>query len=317
MIKLRPFLLALALFLFPAAASAQCNGVFPASTLCGTVAGGIPGAVATSTILPPIAGFISCPASNWVSTINTTSICTQPTFPDISGTLAINKGGTGQTSASAAYNALAPTPTRAGDIVYWNGSTWTTLAGNNSGTQVLSESSSGVPSWAAIVGTVTSVTCGTGLTGGTFTSSGTCALALNSAVLQASPTAPSSTTSTTPGVMLGMGVTTCRFTPTYSTRVRFAFNGSINNTTSGQTTSINLRYGTGAGPTNGTPATGTQPATTIAVAIGSTNYILTGNLEAIVTGLTVGTTYWFDIAMFVSGGTGAYLTPSCNASEIL
>lgn len=46
-------------------------------------------------------------------------------------------------------SALFPTPTRAGDILYYNGSTWVSLAGNNSGTQFLQESSSGVPSWVA------------------------------------------------------------------------------------------------------------------------------------------------------------------------
>jgi hypothetical protein len=60
-------------------------------------------------------------------------------------------------------NSILPTPTRAGDIMYWNGSAWTTLAGNNSGTQVLSENASGVPSWSAAgTGTVTSVTLGAG-----------------------------------------------------------------------------------------------------------------------------------------------------------
>jgi hypothetical protein len=46
---------------------------------------------------------------------------------------------------------LPPTPTRAGDIPYWNGTTWVTLAGNNSGTGFLSENSSGVPAWSTSV----------------------------------------------------------------------------------------------------------------------------------------------------------------------
>src|SRR5258706_15775383 len=45
-------------------------------------------------------------------------------------------------------NSVLPTPTRAGDIIYWNGSSWVTLAGNNSGTQFLQETSAGAPSWA-------------------------------------------------------------------------------------------------------------------------------------------------------------------------
>jgi len=59
---------------------------------------------------------------------------------------------------SLAFASLAPTPTRPGDLMLWNGSVWTTIAGNNSGTQILSENSSGVASWtASSTGTVTSV----------------------------------------------------------------------------------------------------------------------------------------------------------------
>jgi hypothetical protein len=94
--------------------------------------------------------------------------------------------GTGvATALGAAVNtsggAVAPTPTRAGDIIYWNGSAWVTLAGNNSGTQFLQENASGVPSWVTVsgTGTVTSVACGTGLSGGTITTSGTCAVNLS------------------------------------------------------------------------------------------------------------------------------------------
>jgi hypothetical protein len=94
-------------------------------------------------------------------------------------TIAIAHGGTGQTSQQAALNALAPTPTRAGDIVYYNGSNWTNLAGNNSGTQVLQETSSGVPSWASAggTGTVTSVAASVpsifSISGSPITTSGT------------------------------------------------------------------------------------------------------------------------------------------------
>jgi hypothetical protein len=71
----------------------------------------------------------------------------------------------------AKTNGVFPTPVRPGDIVYWNGSAWVTLAGNNSGTQVLAENSSGVPSWSAAgSGSVTSVACD----GITITVTGTC-----------------------------------------------------------------------------------------------------------------------------------------------
>jgi hypothetical protein len=51
-------------------------------------------------------------------------------------------------SLNATGGIISPTPTRAGDIVYWNGSAWVTLAGNNSGTNILQEKTSGgAPSW--------------------------------------------------------------------------------------------------------------------------------------------------------------------------
>jgi len=65
------------------------------------------------------------------------------------------------TTLAAAVNAtggvVSPTPVRAGDVIYWNGSSWTTLSGNNSGTQFLSENGSGVPAWSSVVSGVSSV----------------------------------------------------------------------------------------------------------------------------------------------------------------
>lgn len=88
----------------------------------------------------------------------------------------ISGGGTGQTTKQPAFNALAPTPTRAGDVTYYNGSNYVNLPGNNSGTRVLQEDSSGVPTWVAAGagGTVTSV----GLVGtaNQITLAGTCTI---------------------------------------------------------------------------------------------------------------------------------------------
>src|SRR5882762_6667735 len=47
---MKRFLLALTLLLAPVTAEAQCNGVFSPNTICGTVAGGIPGQVSTSVL---------------------------------------------------------------------------------------------------------------------------------------------------------------------------------------------------------------------------------------------------------------------------
>jgi hypothetical protein len=98
-----------------------------------------------------------------------------------SGTQVLSENASGTPTWIAA--AVFPSTTRAGDIMYWNGTAWVTLAGNFTGTQVLTESSSGVPSWTT-PGTVTSVVAGTGLSGGTITTTGT--VSINMPVLSAS-----------------------------------------------------------------------------------------------------------------------------------
>lgn len=72
----------------------------------------------------------------------------------VSGTLPIANGGTGQTSAVAAFDALSPLTT-AGDTIYHNGTDNVRLAGNTSTTkQFLSQtgngSASAAPAWSAL-----------------------------------------------------------------------------------------------------------------------------------------------------------------------
>lgn len=96
----------------------------------------------------------------------TASITAQNATLGWTGTLAVARGGTGAGTQGAAAINLFPTPVNTGDVVYWNGSAWTTLAGNTSGTQVFTENSSGQPAWTTVAGTgtVTSITQGPGLT---------------------------------------------------------------------------------------------------------------------------------------------------------
>lgn len=49
---MKKLLLALALLFAPSLAQAQCNGVFPSNTVCGTIAGGVPRATSFTTLLP-------------------------------------------------------------------------------------------------------------------------------------------------------------------------------------------------------------------------------------------------------------------------
>lgn len=102
---------------------------------------------------------------------------------DVSGQLPFGNGGCNGTTQQSCFDNAAPTATRAGDIIYWNGTHYVTLAGNNSGNQILQESSAGVPSWiVAGTGTVTSLTCSSNLlcTGANpITTSGTIDLSAN------------------------------------------------------------------------------------------------------------------------------------------
>ena len=110
-------------------------------------------------------------------TLTTTNATTTPAIA-LGGTLTIAGGGTGQTSASAAFNALSPMTTT-GDLEYEASANTAARLPIGSTGNVLTVAG-GVPAWAAPAtsGTVTSIVAGTGLTGGTITSSGTIALDL-------------------------------------------------------------------------------------------------------------------------------------------
>jgi hypothetical protein len=140
----------------------------------------------------------------------------------------------------------------------------------------------------------------------------TVAQSLTNVTFQSNVTTPTSTTSTS-GVMMGMGAT-CHITPSYSGRIKFEIVGALQNSVIGTTTAI-LKFGTGAAPANGAAATGTSLGNNVSgtsgVAAADAPFIAPG----IITGLTPGTAYWFDLLLLVSGGTGAVITPSCNAME--
>lgn len=166
-------------------------------------------------------------------------------------------------------------------------------------------------------GTVTSITAGTGLSGGTITTTGTIALAFNGAVLNGAPADPASVTNAT-AVMMGLGVTTCRITPVNSTRLDVTIDGIGYNATTGGLVVLTLRYGTGAGPANGAAVTGTAVGNTQVLENGTAGGLQVGfSRHAILTGLTPGTTYWLDLAV-ASGGAGntAFIRgATCSATE--
>jgi hypothetical protein len=127
---------------------------------------------------------------------------------------------------------------------------------------------------------------------------------------------PTGTTSTT-GVMAGLAKS---FTPTVGTRALIIVSGQATNNTGDAGFKYDLRYGTGAAPANAAALTGTQIGSTItgsAVASGSTNGvpIMPFITHGVITGLTPGTAYWFDLGQYVVGS-GTVTFSSINVTVI-
>lgn len=112
--------------------------------------------------------------SNTFSNIGLSSLASQS-----NNTIVANiSGGAASPSAVPLTSAVDTISNQQGSILYRNAATWVALSPGTTG-QVLSTNGAGAnPTWTTVggTGTVTSVTCGTGLTGGTFTTSGTCAI---------------------------------------------------------------------------------------------------------------------------------------------
>ena len=124
------------------------------------------------------------------STIN---VNTSGSAASLSATLAIASGGTGQTTASAAFNALSPITTN-GDLIVGNGTNSATRLAIGTSGYVLTSNGT-VASWAASTGGVTSFSAGTtGLTPatgttGAITLAGTLGIANGGTNSTATPTA--------------------------------------------------------------------------------------------------------------------------------
>lgn len=135
---------------------------------------------------------------------------------------------------------------------------------------------------------------------------------------QATPSAPTGTTSTT-AVMMGLadGLAAGSVTLQGSGRILIMLSGVMKNDTTADGVTVQLSYGTGTAPGNGDALTGTQVGAIVSFTA------LTGMLsspfavQAIVSGLTVGTTYWLDAAVkAVTAGTATISLLSLSAIEL-
>ena len=129
---------------------------------------------------------------------------------------------------------------------------------------------------------------------------------------QTNVAAPTGTASTT-GVMMGLAGA---ITPAHSGNVLLIVSGTLTNGTTSDGASLQIRYGTGAAPTNGAALTGTTVGNNIADNNPVTSKI-PFSVQAVVTGLTVGTAYWVDVGLAaVTGGTASIATVSVSALEL-
>jgi hypothetical protein len=136
--------------------------------------------------------------------------------------------------------------------------------------------------------------------------------AITPQVVTAAPANPAGTTSTV-GVMAGLGVA---FTPLSTGRVEVSIAGNAANSAAGDGAAFQIRYGTGAAPANGAALTGTAAGGLAQITSGAAGAVTSVSLYAIITGLTVGTAYYFDISeAAVTGGTASITALQVNIIE--
>jgi hypothetical protein len=129
-------------------------------------------AAGTNVVIAPAGTLSGTTLNSTVVTSSLTSVGTITSGTWTGTTIAIANGGTGQTTNTAAFDALAPTPAQ-GDILYYNGSHWVVLAPGTSGQTLKTQGASANPVWATpaafdFFASSQVTTSGTAITSGTF-----------------------------------------------------------------------------------------------------------------------------------------------------
>lgn len=153
--------------------------------------------------------------------------------------------------------------------------------------------------------------------GYTLTATSSLGLSSTSATSQSTPVDPSTTNSTT-GVMMGLANSV---TPSKSGTILVHVSGDTDNNTIGDGAQMQIRYGTGSAPSNGAALAGTAAGSAVKMTNPSIATLSVGrspfSLNAVVTGLTVGATYWIDISLAaITGGTARVRDISISIVEI-
>lgn len=112
------------------------------------------------------------------------------------------------------------------------------------------------------------------------------------------------TTTSTTAVMAGLGFT---FTPVKKSGiVKITLDAVVSNSTADDGAQVQIAYGTGSAPAQGAAATGTAVGIAAKFESAAAGAPGTVSTSAVVTGLTPGTTYWFDLQVAaITGGTAS------------
>jgi hypothetical protein len=130
-----------------------------------------------------------------------------------------------------------------------------------------------------------------------------------------SSSSASCTDSSSTAQMMGFGML---YTPSLTGRtfVTLDFEISLPSSTTGATSSYQLVYGTGTAPTCNSASTGTIIGNSYTVQAQKSTMELEGEVTVVITSLSPGVTYWFDVRVTdPSGGTFTYSAPQLSVIE--
>jgi hypothetical protein len=267
--------------------------------------------------IPPVGGGVGSVASS-----GTTDLCASPQHvQNITGTTTITSFGSScavGTEKAVIFGGVLTLTYNATSLIIPLQTSKTTAAGDIAIAVYLGSGNWRVLVYIPITGAgVTSIDAKTGpfTTGKGITSTGgnVIQLSLTGATLQLTPgNQPGSS-----GAMMGHGVG-CAITPVYSSRVEVRFQGGIISSATGATVNLQAKFGTGTAPANGAGSTGTSIGSVETATLSSNinSGPPFGGLGGIITGLTPGTAYWFDIFLTASTGTASLINVSCSAVEL-
>lgn len=115
-------------------------------------------------------------------------------------------------------------------------------------------------------------------------------------------------------VMMGLG-SSVSITPQVTGRVKVEWGWGIQNGTNGKTAFTQAYYGSGTAPVAGAAAAGTQiPGQKLCGFVTGT-FTYAQEFTAVVTGLTLGTAYWFDLGGDMNGGTTTWNNFTITVTE--